>query len=116
MPQLAELERFINSVGYPIAVTCALFWAIWRAGKWTGKKVIEPGVETIREMGKAHIEFLNENTRATQAGTITVGQVLSNQGHYVPMIEDLHLHLIPRPAGTTQQQVSAADKPVDNTR
>ncbi len=108
---LDSIERLINRVGFPVAVVVAIGLGLWRFCSWFGAKVAEPIVDRTTKGIDAHITFLQENTRATQVGAISVGQVLANQGRDSEKINDIH-GVIVRSAGITQQQVSGIPVPL----
>jgi len=110
---LDAIERLINRVGLPTAIIIAISLGVWRFSRWFGVKVAEPLVDLAKAGVGAHVTFLQENTRATQAGAVGVSQVLANQGQSLAMqgrdsekIDDIH-GVIVRSAGTTQQQVTS---------
>lgn len=110
---LDAIERLINRVGLPTALVIAACLGIWRASSWFGTKVAEPLVGRATAGVDAHIVFLQESTRASQASAVSVGataasvgQVLANQRGDSEKIDDIH-GVIVRSTGTTQQQVSA---------
>lgn len=103
---LADLATFINSVGVPVAMLCFGCFVIWHAGKWFGGKLLVPVVETVQEVGSAHIKYLQANTLATETAAAGVSEVLANQHKTYPKIDDIHDRLIVRPYGMSQQHVS----------
>lgn len=116
MPPASEIQTWVSiirtdglAVGFFIFVMVALVCVI----RWLGRNVITPVTAKSLEAVDAHITFLNENTKATQANAIGVGQVLSTQTVHGEKIDDIHNLLIVRRAGVSQQQVSQNTKPED---
>lgn len=69
---LDQLEAFIKSVGFPIAVTACVFYALWRCGGFLGREAIIPLVKKI-------VEFLENlmgcQLRITEASEKMCGQM-----------------------------------------
>lgn len=111
MQDVVEWVKFIRTDGLAVGLVvfaCIVFILVLR---WLGSNVAKPLTNTAVQMGTAHVEFLNENTKATQAISSGVSQVISTQLAHGEKIGDIHELLVVRRAGVTQQQVSQNDPP-----
>ena len=63
---------FINSVGFPVAVTAALLYGLWRGGSFVGREILLP----ISTKLMSFIEHLQVcQTRQVEATEMMCGQV-----------------------------------------
>lgn len=113
MPPASEMQAWFSFVRTDgLAVGLVVFGALVFVYvlRWLGSNVATPLTTTAVQMGTAHVEFLNENTKATQAIASSVGQVLTTQGVHGEKIDDIHNLLIVRRAGVSQQEIGQNTK------
>ncbi len=117
MTVLPQWMDFIRTDGLAVGLVVsavAIFIAMLR---WLGTNVAKPLTAVAVNMGEAHIEFLNENTKATrdlavgaQAINTGVNQVLSTQVVHGEKISDIHDLFVVRRFGVSQSQVKSGDE------